>query len=49
MLFHIPAEIGYRLDTHNSVSVYFEHTSNAYTATYNEGMDRIGVRYGYRF
>jgi len=49
VLFHIPAEIGYRLDTHNSVSVYFEHTSNAYTATYNEGMDRIGIRYGYRF
>lgn len=49
LLFHIPAEIGYRFDTHNSLSVYFEHTSNAYTQDYNEGMDRIGVRYGYRF
>ena len=26
-----------------------EHTSNAGTARYNEGMDGIGLRYGYRF
>lgn len=49
LLFHIPAEIGIRLDGHNSLSVYFEHTSNAYTQTHNEGMDRLGIRYGYRF
>jgi lipid A 3-O-deacylase len=49
VLFHIPVELGYRLDAHDSVSVYFEHMSNAYTASPNEGMDRIGVRYGYRF
>ena len=49
VLFHIPLEFGYRFDAHNSISAYFEHTSNAYTQTYNEGMDRLGVRYGYRF
>lgn len=49
VLFHIPAEIGFRLDRHNSLSVYFEHTSNASIARYNEGMDRIGLRYGFRF
>jgi len=49
VLFHIPAEVGYHLDAHNDLSVYFEHMSNAYTQKYNEGMDRIGVRYGYRF
>lgn len=49
VLFHIPAEIGYRLDDHNSVSAYFEHMSNAYTVSPNEGMDRLGIRYGYRF
>ena len=49
VLFHIPMEVGYHLDEHNDVSVYFEHMSNAYTEKYNEGMDRIGVRYGYRF
>ena len=49
LLFHIPAELGYRLDEQNSLSVYFEHFSNGYTQDENEGMDRIGVRYGYRF
>jgi hypothetical protein len=49
VLFHIPAEVGLRLDDHNSLSVYFEHTSNAYTLDENEGLDRLGVRYGYRF
>jgi len=48
-LFHIPAELGFRLDKHKSISVYFEHTSNGYTQDYNEAMDRLGVRYGYRF
>ncbi len=49
LLFHIPVELGYRFDDHNSVSVYFEHTSNAYTQDFNEGLDRLGLRYGYRF
>ena len=49
VLFHIPAEIGVRLDAHNSLSVYFEHTSNAGLADFNEGLDRLGIRYGYRF
>ena len=48
-LFHIPIELGYRLDTHTSVSAYFEHMSNAYTQRYNQGLDRLGIRYGYRF
>jgi len=48
-LFHIPLELGYRLDQHNSVSIYFEHTSNAGLANYNEALDRLGLRYGYRF
>ena len=48
-LFHIPVEFGYRINQHHSVSFYFEHTSNAGLANYNEGMDRLGLRYGYRF
>lgn len=48
-LFHIPAEIGLRLDAHNSLSVYFEHTSNASLVDYNEGLERLGFHYGYRF
>jgi hypothetical protein len=49
VLFHIPLELGYRIDDRNSVSVYFEHTSNCNTARYNEGLDAIGVRWGYKF
>ncbi len=49
ILFHFPAELGWRWDGHNSVSLYFEHISNGYTQDYNEGLDAIGVRYGYRF
>ena len=49
VLFHVPAEIGWRWDGHNSLSVYFEHISNGYTQDYNEGLDALGVRYGYRF
>ena len=49
LLFHFPIEVGYRIDRHNSVSVYFEHMSNGYTRDENEGLDRLGVRYGYRF
>lgn len=49
VLFHIPVELGYRFDEHNSLSFYFEHMSNANTNEYNEGMDNLGIRYGYRF
>lgn len=49
VLFHIPIELGIRLDARSSLSVYFEHISNAETQDFNEGLDRIGVRYGYRF
>jgi lipid A 3-O-deacylase len=42
--FHIPLEVGVRLDARQSLSVYFEHTSNAGTTRYNEGMDGIGIR-----
>lgn len=49
LLFHFPAELGWRWDGHNSVSVYFEHVSNGYTQDYNEGLDCIGIRYGYKF
>lgn len=49
LLFHIPLEIGYYIDQHNALSIYFDHVSNAYTQDENEGLDTLGVRYGYRF
>ncbi|HRK19514.1 MAG TPA: acyloxyacyl hydrolase [Hyphomicrobiaceae bacterium] len=48
-LLHFPLEIGYRFDRHHSVSLYFEHFSNGYTNRYNEGIDGLGARYGYKF
>ncbi len=48
-LFHIPVEIGYRIDKRNSISLYFEHTSNGNSQTFNEGLDRLGIRYGYLY
>ena len=45
----MPLEAGWRFDEHNSLSVYFDHISNGNTADVNEGLDDLGVRYGYRF
>jgi lipid A 3-O-deacylase len=48
-LFHPSFEFGYRFDPHQSVSIFFEHISNADTAPRNQGLDTLGIRYGYRF
>jgi hypothetical protein len=49
VLFHPNWEWGVRLTEHHSLSIFFEHISNANTAPKNEGMDNLGLRYGYRF
>lgn len=49
VLFHIPLEAGVAFADHYRVSIYFEHVSNAYLTSPNEGLDNIGVRFGYRF
>lgn len=49
VLFHVPLELGYYVNPRTTVSVYFDHISNAYTAKENEGLDTIGVRFGYIF
>ena len=49
VLFHDSIEYGYRIDERRSVSLYFEHISNASTASKNQGLDTLGLRYGYRF
>lgn len=49
VLFHIPVEIGYRFSAKGSLSVFFDHVSNANFADANEGMDTLGGRLGYRF
>ena len=49
VLFHLPAEIGYRFAGGQTLSLYFEHDSNAHLAKYNEGLDDVGIRYGIKF
>lgn len=47
-LFHFPIEVGYRLSQKLSLSVYFDHMSNANMSMENEGLDTLGLRLGYR-
>jgi hypothetical protein len=49
VLFHIPIEAGIAVTDQVRVSAYFEHVSNGYLASPNEGLDNLGVRLGYRF
>ncbi|MFQ5586560.1 MAG: acyloxyacyl hydrolase [Thermodesulfobacteriota bacterium] len=49
VLFRIPIEVGFALNKHHRLSVAFAHASNAYLADPNEGLDTLGLRYGYRF
>lgn len=42
-------ELGYNLTDHHRLSVMFDHISNGYFGNPNEGLDTLGIRYGYRF
>jgi len=49
VLFRIPVEIGYAITRRHRIMMLFDHVSNAYLASPNEGMDTLGIVYGYRF
>ena len=49
VLFRVPIEFGLTLQERHRISILFDHMSNAYLANPNEGMDTIGVRYGFQF
>ncbi|WP_155317434.1 acyloxyacyl hydrolase [Desulfosarcina alkanivorans] len=49
VLFRIPIEIGYAISRHHRIVLAFDHVSNADLASPNEGMDSLGLVYGYRF
>ena len=49
LLFHFSLDIGYTFATHHRIALMIDHMSNAYTVDPNEGMDTIGLRYGYLF
>ena len=49
VLFHIPIELGRSVRGRHRISLYFDHVSNASLADENEGLDTLGLRYGYLF
>ena len=49
LLFHVPIELGRRIGERHRLSLYFDHISNAGLADENEGLDTLGLRYGYLF
>ena len=49
ILFRVPIEFGYSFNDHHRIALTFDHVSNAYLASPNEGMDTLGLRYCYRF
>lgn len=49
VLFRLSGEVGYDVTDHVSVSLYFDHESNAGLADNNQGLNNAGIRVGYRF
>lgn len=49
VLFHMPLEVGYTFYSQYTLSIYFDHISNAGLSEENEGLDTLGVRLGYTF
>ena len=49
VLFHIPLEVGLQFTPSDRISAFYEHSSNAFLASPNPGMDNLGVRLAHRF
>ena len=49
LLLHFSLEVGYCLTEHSRLLLMFDHISNGYTAEPNQGLDTLGIRYGYLF
>ncbi|MEJ2056637.1 MAG: acyloxyacyl hydrolase [Desulfofustis sp.] len=49
LLFRLSFEAGFDLSPHHRLSLLFDHISNGYLADPNEGLDTLGIRYGYWF
>ena len=47
VLLHFSFELGYTVSAHSRISLMFDHVSNGYTNDPNEGLDTVGIRYGY--
>jgi hypothetical protein len=49
VLFREAIELGFVVHDHHALSIRLDHISNASLADNNEGLDTVGVVYGYRF
>lgn len=49
VLFRTTFEMGFTIGDHHLISLMFDHISNLYLVDPNEGLDTLGLRYGYRF
>lgn len=49
VLFHIPLEVGLQFTPTDRISAFYEHSSNAFLAYPNPGMDNLGLRLAHRF
>ena len=49
LLFRETVSLGFRFDRHQSVSIMLSHISNYGLCEHNDGLDHLGIRYGYRF
>lgn len=49
VLFHLQGEVAYQVTPRWNLSVYFEHSSNAGLARYNESLNGAGLRVGLGF
>ena len=49
VLFRESAAFGINVTEHSNFEVYLDHISNANICSKNEGLETLGVRYGYRF
>lgn len=49
ILFRESITFGYRFSKHHSLMAFLDHSSNAKLCSRNEGLENVGIRYGYRF
>ncbi len=49
LLLHFSLELGYSFSDIHRLFLMFDHISNGYTNDPNEGLDTLGIRYGYLF
>lgn len=49
LLFRESVDAGYRFGGRHSLMLHFSHISNAKLCEVNEGLENVGIRYGYRF